>query len=203
MKLTNSPIYNIRVQLLHMHLFPRLKIAMLQIIAARVRPRSEWSGIEVPKLFFSKEYTSSIHLQSVSPVHTKFSCGSKRIKAFCLRVKVNFGFVEKNGPGRIFDRPKNWIEHFVDTKPFDRSAHTELANHRLKKPFASSPGPLYQNEVKRSAFDMEILFHSHANKTHFHNKGCALGSFLTPGYARAYHELLQGQEYANESLAHS
>ena len=27
--------------------------------------------------------------------------------------------------------------------------------------------------------------------------------FLTRGYARAYHELLQGQEYANESLAHS
>ena len=24
-----------------------------------------------------------------------------------------------------------------------------------------------------SAFDMEIIFHSHANKTHFHKKGCA------------------------------
>ena len=28
-------------------------------------------------------------------------------------------------------------------------------------------------------------------------------SFLTRGDARAYHELLQGQRYANESLAHS
>ena len=28
-------------------------------------------------------------------------------------------------------------------------------------------------------------------------------SFLTRGNARAYHELLQGQRYANESLAHS
>ena len=27
--------------------------------------------------------------------------------------------------------------------------------------------------------------------------------FLTRGDARAYHELLQGQRYANESLAHS
>ena len=27
--------------------------------------------------------------------------------------------------------------------------------------------------------------------------------FLTRGYARAYHELLQGLRYANESLAHS
>ena len=45
-------------------------------------------------------------------------------------------------------------------------------------PFPSSPGPLYQNEVKCSAFDMEMIFHSHANKTHFHKKGCALGLIL-------------------------
>ena len=25
---------------------------------------------------------------------------------------------------------------------------------------------------------MEIMFHSHANKTHFHKKGCALGLIL-------------------------
>ena len=31
----------------------------------------------------------------------------------------------------------------------------------------------------------------------------SLTPFLTRGYARAYHELLQGQGYANESLAHS
>ena len=39
--------------------------------------------------------------------------------------------------------------------------------------FAGSPGPLFQNERRCSAFDMEIIFHSHANKTHFHKKGCA------------------------------
>ena len=39
--------------------------------------------------------------------------------------------------------------------------------------FPSSPGPLFQNEGKCSAFDMEIIFHCHANKTHFHEKGCA------------------------------
>ena len=37
----------------------------------------------------------------------------------------------------------------------------------------SSPGPLFQNEGRCSAFDMEIIFHSQANKTHFHKKGCA------------------------------
>ena len=42
-----------------------------------------------------------------------------------------------------------------------------------KTPFPSFPGPLFQNEGRCSAFDMEIIFHSHANKTHFHKKGCA------------------------------
>ena len=44
------------------------------------------------------------------------------------------------------------------------------ATNRL---FPSSPGPLFQNEGRCSAFDMEMIFHSHANKTHFHKKGCA------------------------------
>ena len=52
-----------------------------------------------------------------------------------------------------------------------------LANE-TNRSFPSSPGPLYQNEVKCSAFDMQIIFHSHANKTHFHKKGCALGLIL-------------------------
>ena len=39
--------------------------------------------------------------------------------------------------------------------------------------FPSSPRPLYQNEGRCSAFDMEMIFHSHANKTHFHKKGRA------------------------------
>ena len=49
---------------------------------------------------------------------------------------------------------------------------------RSYRPFPSSPGPLYQNEVKCSAFDMEKVFHSYANKTHSQKKGCALGLIL-------------------------
>ena len=49
----------------------------------------------------------------------------------------------------------------------------------VEKPFPSSSGSPYQNEIKCYAFDMEWylqgIFHSHANKTHFHKKGCALG----------------------------
>ena len=46
------------------------------------------------------------------------------------------------------------------------------------RPFPSSLGLLYQNEVKCSAFDMEMIIHAHANKTHFHKKGFALGLIL-------------------------
>ena len=48
----------------------------------------------------------------------------------------------------------------------------------VSRPLPSSPGPLYQHEVKCSAFYMEMIFHSHANKTNFHKKGCALGLIL-------------------------
>ena len=50
----------------------------------------------------------------------------------------------------------------------------------INKPFLSSPRPLYQNKVmcKCSAFDMEMIFHSQANKTHYHKKGCTLGLIL-------------------------
>ena len=45
--------------------------------------------------------------------------------------------------------------------------------------FPSSPlGPLYQNEVGCSAFDMKMIFHSRANKTRFHKKGFALRLIL-------------------------
>ena len=49
---------------------------------------------------------------------------------------------------------------------------------QYNRSFPSFSGPLYQNEVKCSAFDRERIFHSHANKTHFYRKGCALGLFL-------------------------
>ena len=45
---------------------------------------------------------------------------------------------------------------------------------QLNRPFPSSPGPLYQNDVRCSTFDMEMIFHCHVNnKTHFHEKGWA------------------------------
>ena len=45
-------------------------------------------------------------------------------------------------------------------------------------PFPSCLKPLFQSEAKCRAIDMEMIFYSHANKTHFHNKGFALGLIL-------------------------
>ena len=51
----------------------------------------------------------------------------------------------------------------------------------LNWPFPSFPGPLFQNEGTCSAFDIEIIFQSHANKTNFHKKGCAPSLILKRG----------------------
>ena len=44
-------------------------------------------------------------------------------------------------------------------------------------PFPSCLSSLFQSEAKCEAIDMKMIF-SHANKTHFHNKGFALGLIL-------------------------
>ena len=48
----------------------------------------------------------------------------------------------------------------------EKCAH--LISASLNRPFPSSPGSLFQKKGRCSAFDMEIIFHFHANKTHFH-----------------------------------
>ena len=45
------------------------------------------------------------------------------------------------------------------------------------KPLPSSPEPLYQNELKCSAFDIEIIFRFHANIIIFTRKVVHLASF--------------------------
>ena len=55
-------------------------------------------------------------------------------------------------------------------------------NYTFNRPFPSSPGSLLQNEGRCSAFHVEIIFHSHANKTHFHKKGCAPSLILKVGF---------------------
>ena len=47
-----------------------------------------------------------------------------------------------------------------------------------KGPLLTFPKPLFQSDAKCEAIDMKMAFHSHANKTHFHEKGFALSLVL-------------------------
>ena len=63
--------------------------------------------------------------------------------------------------------------HNISSKHDHETTASLLRKRRRTGHFRVPPGPLFQNEGRCSAFDMEIIFHSHANKTHFHKKGCA------------------------------
>ena len=82
---------------------------------------------------------------------------------------------------------KNWslpvgVESIILCWPVQMFYYPRLvgAETIIKQAISKFPRPLYQNEVKCSAFDMEMIFHSHANKTHFHKKSCALGTRKWP-----------------------
>ena len=62
--------------------------------------------------------------------------------------------------------------------------------HSFNRPFPSSPRPLFQNEVRCSACDMEIIFHSRANKLIFTRKVVRLTSFWNRGVGELGNGLL-------------
>ena len=104
---------------------------------------------------------------------------------FLLRTKRNSGEREKGGfllllmtKGLILTVSFPGRQPAGQTEIYCRENVIKNDNNR---PFPSSPGPPYQNEVKCSAFDVEMIFNSHANKTHFHKKGCGLGLFESEG----------------------
>ena len=58
-----------------------------------------------------------------------------------------------------------------------------LLGYVTNRPFLSYPGPLYQNEVTCSAFDKEVIFHSHANKNSFlQQRLCTWPHFESEGF---------------------
>ena len=61
---------------------------------------------------------------------------------------------------------------------FQPHVHNALfSNLRTNRLFPSSPGPLFQNEGNCAAFDIDIIFHSQANKLIFTRKVVHLASF--------------------------
>ena len=63
-----------------------------------------------------------------------------------------------------------YLSHCVIATEFDNG----IGHFRVP----SRIGPLYQNKVKCSAFDIEMNFHPRSNNSHFHKKGCPLGLIL-------------------------
>ena len=63
---------------------------------------------------------------------------------------------------------------WYDPPPLTICSIVVLANGPVNGPCPCYLGPRYQNEVKCAAFDMEMILHSHANKTHFYKKSCEL-----------------------------
>ena len=55
----------------------------------------------------------------------------------------------------------------------------ETFNYR---PFPSCLKPLFQSKAKCEAIDLKMIFYSHANRTHFHNKGFALRLVLNVSF---------------------
>ena len=71
----------------------------------------------------------------------------------------------------------------IHTCIFLISSSSFLGMLRTNWPFQSYPGPLYQNEVKCSAFDKEMIFHSHANKNSFSQERlCTRPHFESEGF---------------------
>ena len=111
-------------------------------------------------------------------------------------LELNSGFLSPGNPD--FESNNNPYYHFLYmgrcTKsrpvPLHRKVITidlfqpvwEASRAKCCRSFPSSPGSLYQNEVKCSTFDMEMIFHSHASKTHFHKKVVHLASFWKWGF---------------------
>ena len=89
---------------------------------------------------------------------------------FSAQIKMFYLFIH------FFNKPSaqpSFRGHFLWSRgcPLNRVFNViDEMNRRLP----SSRGPLFQNEVKCSAFDMKMIVHCDANKTNFHKKGCVL-----------------------------
>ena len=48
----------------------------------------------------------------------------------------------------------------------------------MNRLFSSCPKPLFQSEATCEVIDVEMIFNSHANQTHFNKKGFALSPWF-------------------------
>ena len=82
---------------------------------------------------------------------------------------------------------------FIHDDKFESKVSLKImrsGKYMLNRPFPSPHGPLFQNEGRCSAFDMEIIFHYHANKLIFTRKVVHLASFWKWGFLKLRRGLL-------------
>ena len=84
----------------------------------------------------------------------------------------------------VYNRRNRWIECKIAKSNFKNLMHniyylnpSSVVDY-CNRPFMSCPKPLFQSEATREATDMKIIFYSHVNKVHFHNKGLVLSLLL-------------------------
>ena len=119
---------------------------------------------------------------TVAPVHCKYGKISRFPDFYRLRCHMLLWDVSLTLPLLPFSSNCTESCYCANSYTIDTFARAYYGSEEgLNMPFPSSPAPLYQNEVKCSTFDMKMIFYSHANKTHFHKKGCALGLILKVG----------------------
>ena len=130
------------------------------------------------KVYISKTTTLHVHHAllyiSLLSLHTVLSRTGTHNNKFLFFPELWYSPLELNS--------KKNCQHF--TKATVRSYVKRLLPLPVSRlmamqdgPYPSSPEPLYQKDYC-SAFDMEMIFHPHANKTQFHKKGCAFGLIL-------------------------
>ena len=135
-----------------------------------------------------------------NPYNSRHQCSTPHIQLFDLAPwphPTNWNWQTQENNGHFTNQVCPLVLHLGDQYLLDEDVTSPLQQtwfpealwcqyeskngkrrRKVSRPFTSSPGPLFQNEGRCTAFDMEIIFHSHANKTHFHKKGCARSLIL-------------------------
>ena len=100
-------------------------------------------------------------------LHANFYCNSSFLVCTSSFLSLSVAFFG-NGAERVTSQVfQNLTRIVADDDPTSQIGH-----------FRVLPAPVYQNEVKCSVCEMEMIFYYRANKTHFHKKGSPLGLIL-------------------------
>ena len=110
-------------------------------------------------------------------VQTNVSCGEKEGQLQTLQAEAS------NLPSGLdatqnISYPWPYLYSRKGKKLHVNEIGTLMSTTLFQQAISEFPQTSFQNEGRCSAFDIEIIFHPRANKTHFHKKGCAPSPIL-------------------------